>query len=60
MKNHQFGFATLVPFIVFAIIQLIKYTKKGDFWGLFKPTEYWGPQEVDGRQIDRARMDGGR
>lgn len=48
-----------MPFIVFAIIQVIKYTRKGDFKGLFKPTEYWGPQEVDGRQIDRARMDRG-
>jgi hypothetical protein len=47
------GFATLVPFIVFAIIQIIK---TDDFWSLLKPTQYWGPQETpDGRRIDRTR-----
>ncbi|KAG5680363.1 hypothetical protein PVAND_009872 [Polypedilum vanderplanki] len=46
-----FGTATLVPFVVFAIIELIK---TDDIKKSFRPTENWGPQEVDGRRVDRA------
>jgi solute carrier family 6 amino acid transporter-like protein 5/7/9/14 len=47
----MFGTATLVPFVVFAAIETVK---TDNFWKLFKPTENWGPQEVDGRRVDRA------
>ncbi|KAG5680362.1 hypothetical protein PVAND_009871 [Polypedilum vanderplanki] len=47
----MFGLATLVPFIVFAIYQLIVVKDKKT---LLKPTDLWGPQEIDGQRIDRA------
>lgn len=50
----MFGLTTLVPFVVFAIIKLVKY--KDNWADLLKPTEQWGPQEVDGRHIDRAAL----
>lgn len=55
--GYLFGFATLVPFITFGIIELLK-VKKGEktFRDLITPTENWGPQEVDGRVVDRAQM----
>jgi SNF family Na+-dependent transporter len=51
--GYLFGLATLVPFVVFAIIQIVK---TDDFKSLFRPTKQWGPQEVDGRRVDRAQM----
>lgn len=50
----MFGLATLVPFVVFASIEMIK--GKDNIRDLLKPTENWGPQEVDGVRIDRAKM----
>lgn len=50
----MFGFATLVPFFVFAIIELV--TNKKSWRDLLKPTERWGPQEIDGQKIDRTQM----
>lgn len=50
----MFGLTTLLPFVVFAIIKLVKF--KGHWADLLKPTEQWGPQEVDGRHVDRARL----
>lgn len=50
----MFGLTTLLPFVVFAIIKLVKF--KGHWADLLKPTEQWGPQEIDGRFIDRARL----
>jgi hypothetical protein len=50
-----FGASTLVPFIVFAILQGKKY--KWNFSELLKPSEYWGPQEdADGNRIDRSQL----
>lgn len=47
------GTATLVPFVVFAIIEMVK---TNDFKSLLKPTQYWGPQETpEGRRVDRSR-----
>lgn len=51
--GYLFGLATLVPFVVFAILQIVK---TDDFRSLFRPTKQWGPQEVDGRRVDRAQM----
>ena len=48
------GASTLVPFVVFAIIQTVQ--NKGSFKDLFKPTANWGPQEVDGRRVDRTQL----
>lgn len=54
MLGWILGASTLAPFVIFAVIQIIKTDK---FSTLFKPTVYWGPQETtDGRRIDRARM----
>jgi solute carrier family 6 (neurotransmitter transporter, glycine) member 5/9 len=50
----MFGLATLVPFVIFAIIELVK--SKGNFKDILTPTENWGPQEIDGRHIDRTKM----
>lgn len=47
------GLATFLPFIIFATIQLVK--GKNNIRDLLKPTEEWGPQEVDGRQVDRTQ-----
>lgn len=47
----MFGLSTLLPFIIFAIIELITTT---DIKKSFRPTENWGPQEIDGRRIDRS------
>lgn len=52
-----FGVSTLIPFLIFGIMELIKYYKLGDLKALLKPTEFWGPQEVDGRRVDRTRTD---
>jgi solute carrier family 6 amino acid transporter-like protein 5/7/9/14 len=49
----MFGLSTLMPFIVFAIIESVK---TDSYKRLFKPTENWGPQEVDGRRVDRAAL----
>lgn len=50
-----FGTSTLVPFVVFAIIQGRKY-----LWNwkiLFSPTQFWGPQEdSEGNKIDRSTL----
>jgi solute carrier family 6 (neurotransmitter transporter, glycine) member 5/9 len=51
--GYMFGLATLTPFVVFAIIQIVK---TDNFKSLLKPTKQWGPQEVDGRRVDRAQM----
>lgn len=48
------GLSTFVPFIVFAIIQIVK--RKGKIIDLLKPAEQWGPQEVDGRRVDRTQI----
>lgn len=48
-----FGLSTLLPFFIMAIIALVK-TK--DRKSLLKPTENWGPQEVDGQRVDRVRL----
>lgn len=50
----SFGLATLVPFIVFAVIELAKY--KSNWRDLLRPTERWGPQEIDGVKIDRTQL----
>lgn len=50
----MFGLATLLPFVVFASIEIVK--NKGSFTDLLLPMEQWGPQEIDGRHIDRAQM----
>jgi SNF family Na+-dependent transporter len=50
----MFGLATLVPFVVFAIVQVVKH--KGNWKYLLEPSEQWGPQEINGRKIDRAQM----
>lgn len=50
----MFGLATLVPFVVFAVIEVAKH--KGDWKDLLKPTAEWGPQEVDGQHIDRTKI----
>jgi hypothetical protein len=52
-----FGVSTLVPFLIFGIMEFIKYYKEGDLKGLLKPTANWGPQEVDGQRVDRTRTD---
>ncbi|CAG9805041.1 unnamed protein product [Chironomus riparius] len=49
----MFGLSTLLPFIIFAAIEV---SKSRDINYLFKPTKNWGPAEVDGRRIDRALM----
>lgn len=54
IMGWMFGLATLVPFIVFAIMQIVKH--KANWSYLLNPTEQWGPQEVDGRFVDRARL----
>lgn len=48
------GLSTFIPFIVFAIIQLVK--GRNDIRGLLKPTDGWGPQEIDGRRVDRTQI----
>lgn len=50
----MFGLATLVPFVVFAVVEVAKH--KGDWKDLLKPTAEWGPQEVDGQHIDRTKI----
>ena len=50
----MFGLATLVPFIIFAVIEVIK--NKSGWKSLLKPSEQWGPQEIDGQHIDRAQL----
>lgn len=52
--GYMFGLATLTPLVVFAVIAIVQ--NKGSFKNLFKTTEQWGPQEVDGRRVDRAQM----
>lgn len=47
----MFGLSTLLPFVILAVVQLVK-TK--DRKSLLKPTENWGPQEVDGQRVDRT------
>lgn len=48
------GLSTLLPFVVFAVIQFVK--SKNDLRDLLKPTHQWGPQEIDGQRIDRALL----
>lgn len=48
------GLTTLIPFVVFAIIKLTN--GKQSFRDLLRPTEQWGPQEIDGQPIDRSQM----
>lgn len=56
IMGYMFGLATLVPFIVFATIHLVKvYRKEQDFKELFRPSPEWGPQVVDGKQVDRSQ-----
>jgi solute carrier family 6 amino acid transporter-like protein 5/7/9/14 len=54
----MFGLATLVPFVVFAVIQLAegKNNIKDTFKLLVTPTTQWGPQEVDGQHVDRTQI----
>lgn len=49
----MFGLSTLLPFIIFAIIELIKAEDK---MSVFRPTRLWGPQEVNGQKVDRATL----
>ncbi|CAG9805042.1 unnamed protein product [Chironomus riparius] len=49
----MFGLSTLVPFIVFGIIELIKAEDK---ISVFRPTKNWGPQEVNGERVDRTTV----
>lgn len=46
------GFSTLVPFIIFAAIEIYKH--KGFSEDLLTPSSFWGPQEVDGHHVDRT------
>lgn len=48
------GLSTLLPFVVFAILEMVK--NKKDIKSVLKSTANWGPQEVDGRRVDRATM----
>ncbi|CRL02312.1 CLUMA_CG015093, isoform A [Clunio marinus] len=55
--GYVFGLITLVPFVVFFIIELIDIQAGRQTWkGLLKPSDKWGPQEVDGKWIDRGRL----
>jgi SNF family Na+-dependent transporter len=45
------GTSTIICFPIFAIYKLITIENKRD---LLKPTENWGPQEVDGVPVDRS------
>lgn len=55
--GYMFGLMTLIPFIVLATLELIKVGRgEKTFRYLIAPTENWGPQEVDGRTVDRAQM----
>lgn len=47
----MFGLSTLLPFVIYAIYILIKTKDRKE---LLKPTENWGPQEVDGQRVDRG------
>ncbi|CAG9805043.1 unnamed protein product [Chironomus riparius] len=49
----MFGLSTLLPFIIFAIIELVKAEDK---MSVFRPTRLWGPQEINGQKVDRATM----
>lgn len=50
-----FGAVTLVPLLVFGILEGRKYS--WNFKQLLKPTEFWGPQEdKDGNRIDRSTL----
>lgn len=46
----MFGLSTLLPFVGYAIYSLIVTE---DRKSLLQPTEFWGPQEVDGHRVDR-------
>jgi solute carrier family 6 (neurotransmitter transporter, glycine) member 5/9 len=48
-----FGLSTLLPFVFYAIYMLIKSDNIRD---LLKPTADWGPQEINGQRVDRARI----
>ena len=48
------GLSTLMPLVVFAITQSVK--GKYSFKDLLKPSEHWGPQEIDGQRIDRTKL----
>lgn len=55
--GYMFGLTTLMPFIVFTIIHLVKVAKgKQSFRELLKPTDNWGPQEKDGVRVDRTQL----
>lgn len=45
------GLTTLLPFVIFSIVSLVK---SKDRKSLLKPTENWGPQEVNGQRVDRT------
>lgn len=48
-----FGASTLVPFVIFAVIEVVKAE---NFMDVFRPTKFWGPAEVDGEIVDRAAL----
>lgn len=55
--GYMIGLSTILPLVIFFIIQLVRVCRgQTTFKELLSPTEHWGPQEVDGRIIDRANM----
>ncbi|GJQ77219.1 DAT [Trypoxylus dichotomus] len=42
------------PIYVFGIIELLRYIRKGNLLGLFKPTEYYGPPDAEERRVRRT------
>lgn len=57
IMGYMFGLITLMPLIVFIVLQLYKVIKhKKTVKELFTATENWGPQEKDGVRIDRTKL----
>lgn len=58
IMGYMFGLATLTPFIIFASIHLVNVARgKQNFKQLFRPTPQWGAQLVDGKRVDRSRLE---
>ncbi|CRK94126.1 CLUMA_CG007649, isoform C [Clunio marinus] len=56
LLGYMFGMITLTPFVFYTTKNLLAiHQGKTTFIELLRPSGRWGPQEVDGKRIDRTK-----
>lgn len=50
------GTTTILPLFLVGVYQSIKYAREGNLRGLFKVSEKWGTEKINGQRIERSKI----